>query len=59
MAFIRIANIEGLVYVPEDDGGVKKHPCPDCYACQMCSDARCELCLKRKTCKKSKAAFKR
>ena len=54
MAFIHITNIKGLVYVPEDDGGVKKHPCPDCYACQMCSDARCELCLKSKTSRETK-----
>ena len=54
MAFIRIENIKGMVYVPEEDGGVKKHPCPDCYACQICSDARCELCLKRKTRGKAK-----
>jgi hypothetical protein len=24
----------------------KKHPCPDCYQCQWCSDDRCRLCLK-------------
>lgn len=23
----------------------KKHPCPDCRACQWCSDARCRICL--------------
>lgn len=23
----------------------KKHPCPDCKACQWCSDDRCRLCL--------------
>lgn len=22
----------------------KKHPCPDCAACQFCSDRRCDLC---------------
>ncbi|HQP32449.1 MAG TPA: hypothetical protein PLB81_14075 [Deltaproteobacteria bacterium] len=54
MPFIRIENIKGMVYVPEDTGGLKKHPCPDCYACQMCSDARCELCLKRKPDEKAK-----
>jgi hypothetical protein len=54
MAFIRIESIKGMVYVPEDDGRVKKHDCADCYACQMCSDARCELCLKRKVCPQSK-----
>jgi hypothetical protein len=23
----------------------KKYPCPDCRACQWCSDDRCRLCL--------------
>jgi hypothetical protein len=23
----------------------KKHPCPDCFHCQWCSDERCRLCL--------------
>lgn len=52
MAFIRMKGVEGLVYVPEDDGSPKKHPCKDCYFCQWCSDNRCDLCLKSKTCKK-------
>lgn len=54
MAFIRIQGLKGLVYVPEGADGPKKHDCPDCYACQMCSDARCELCLKAKTCPRSR-----
>ncbi len=24
---------------------LKKHPCPDCVACQFCSDTRCRTCL--------------
>ena len=51
MAFIRMKGVEGLVYVPQDDGGLKKHPCQDCYLCQWCSDNRCDLCLKAKPCK--------
>ena len=51
MAFIRMKGVEGLVYVPEDDAGLKKHPCEDCYFCQWCSDNRCDLCLKGKKCK--------
>jgi len=27
----------------------KKHPCPDCFACQWCSDDRCRQCLKKGT----------
>lgn len=50
MGFIRVQGIQGLVYTPEETHGLKKHDCPDCYACQMCSDIRCELCLKAQTC---------
>jgi len=25
----------------------KKHPCPDCYFCQWCSEDRCRLCRKK------------
>jgi hypothetical protein len=53
MAFVRMKGVEGLVYVPEDTGGSKKHPCDDCYYCQWCSDNRCELCLKTKACNKT------
>mgnify|MGYP006901960248 CR=1 FL=1 len=45
MGFIRMKGVEGLVYVPEDTGRPKKHPCRDCFSCQWCSDNRCELCL--------------
>jgi hypothetical protein len=44
MAFKSIHGIEGKVFVPEEDGRDKKHPCPDCFACQRCSDDRCRLC---------------
>jgi len=41
--------IEGLVWEPEQDPAAeRKHNCRDCYSCQMCSDARCGECLKRK-----------
>ncbi|HPR55913.1 MAG TPA: hypothetical protein PLV84_12350 [Deltaproteobacteria bacterium] len=46
MGFIRMNGVEGLIYVPEDTGGAKKYPCPDCYCCQWCSDNRCDLCLR-------------
>lgn len=36
---------QGLFYCPKA-GGAKKHPCPDCYFCQWCSDSRCGLCRK-------------
>ncbi|HOO39413.1 MAG TPA: hypothetical protein PLV78_13925 [Deltaproteobacteria bacterium] len=50
MAFVRMKGVKGLVYVPEENSGLKKHPCKDCYACQMCSDSRCMLCLKEEPC---------
>ncbi|NWF56831.1 MAG: hypothetical protein HXY45_18760 [Syntrophaceae bacterium] len=37
------ATARGLIYCPRA-GGAKKHPCPDCYFCQFCSDSRCGLC---------------
>ncbi len=49
MPFIRIKGFKELLYVPEEDKKArKKHPCPDCFSCQMCSDERCEKCLRNK-----------
>ncbi len=46
MSFIRIPGLTGRLYVPEQDPkAFKKHPCPDCYFCQRCSDTRCRVCL--------------
>jgi hypothetical protein len=45
MPWIRQPGVEGLVYVPElPPGATRKHHCPDCHACQNCSDARCGAC---------------
>lgn len=60
MAWVRMRGIEGLVWEPEQDPvAERKHNCRDCYSCQMCSDARCGECLKRRahlgrTCPKAK-----
>jgi len=55
MAFVEIPGFKGKVYVPEETAGSpKKHLCKDCYSCQMCSDDRCNLCLKQKTCCRKK-----
>ncbi len=43
MPFIKLPGIEGLVYRPRQQPQ-RKHKCPDCYYCQMCSDARCAGC---------------
>ena len=55
MAFVKVNGLKGSVYVPEKspDDVKKQHVCKDCYACQMCSDTRCVLCLDQKTCTKN------
>ncbi len=48
MPFVDLPDGTGKVYVPEKKpGGRQKHPCPDCFSCQMCSDDRCQRCLGR------------
>jgi hypothetical protein len=45
MPFVRMPGVTGKVYVPELlPGQPQKHPCPDCFACQHCSDDRCAVC---------------
>ena len=49
MAFVTISGFPGKVYAPEQPAAAeKKHVCPDCYACQMCSDDRCRVCRRTK-----------
>ncbi len=46
MPFEKVPGLPGKVYVPAyDPDAPKKHKCPDCYSCQMCSDDRCHVCL--------------
>ncbi len=48
MPFVDLPDGTGKVYVPEKKQGCRqKHPCPDCFSCQMCSDDRCQRCLGR------------
>jgi len=45
MPFVKMPGVIGKVYVPEPiPGQAQKHPCPDCFACQQCSDDRCTVC---------------
>jgi len=45
MPFVDLPDGTGKVYVPEKKQGCRqKHPCPDCFSCQMCSDDRCDRC---------------
>ena len=45
MPFVKIPGVTGQVYVPDTDPDLlKKHPCPDCFACQFCSEDRCNVC---------------
>lgn len=48
-SFIDLPDGRGKIYVPRKRSGtLAKHPCPDCFACQMCSDDRCDLCRQEK-----------
>jgi hypothetical protein len=48
MGWIRYPELKGKVFVPQAaPDEEKKHPCPDCFACQMCSDERCQACCKQ------------
>ncbi len=39
-------NIDSLCEIPTRVAGLpRKHSCPDCGFCQLCSDARCQSCL--------------
>lgn len=45
MAWKKIPGLTGKVYVPGSPSGApKKHPCADCFSCQLCSDERCSVC---------------
>ncbi len=52
MAYKRLKGIPGRIYIPDTTAAApKKHPCPDCFACQWCPEDRCRSCRKAKTCK--------
>ncbi len=45
MSFETIRGLKGKVYVPDPlEKGFQKHPCKDCYVCQLCNDDRCRVC---------------
>lgn len=46
MAFIKLKGVVGKVYVPDKEVQTeRKHNCPECFACQLCADSRCHVCL--------------
>ena len=46
MPFVSLSNNEGKFYVPEHDAdSPRKHPCQNCFSCQVCSEDRCRICL--------------
>ena len=48
MPFEKMPGLAGKIYVPEQKpGAFKKHPCPDCFSCDGCSDDRCGVCRDR------------
>lgn len=51
MPFVNLPGLKGKVYVPETVcAPYQKHPCPDCFACQDCSDTRCRACRSHPEC---------
>ncbi|MGD8520484.1 MAG: hypothetical protein PVF56_05005 [Desulfobacterales bacterium] len=59
MSFRSVPGLKGRVYVPEQqESAPKKHPCQDCYACQMCCDERCNVCLRQKGCRCENVSIK-
>jgi hypothetical protein len=44
MAFKKLPDNLGMIYVPECSTGKKKHPCSDCFVCQWCGNERCRVC---------------
>jgi hypothetical protein len=56
MAFRPLPGNKGMIYIPDDvRPGRKKHPCPDCFACQWCGNERCRACQSRRCGKCRKA----
>ncbi len=48
MPYIKIPGMLGKLYVPEKKANQKKkHPCKDCFACEFCSDDRCNICRQK------------
>ena len=51
MTFVKGKTIQGKIFIPDfKPDAAKKYPCPDCFACQICSDDRCELCRSEQPC---------
>ena len=45
MAWTHSSKLVGKLYIPDFQAALKKHACPDCFACQHCGDERCVICL--------------
>ncbi len=45
MSFCTVPGLEGKLFTPSPvPAAGRKHACPDCFACQACSQDRCRLC---------------
>lgn len=44
MPWRTIPGVIGKVFEPDERAMPKKHPCKDCFACQNCSQERCDVC---------------
>jgi hypothetical protein len=54
MPYVTVPGLKGQVFVPGKQDRRKKHRCPDCVMCQMCSETRCRQCRSRRRCGKRK-----
>lgn len=41
--------LQAVPFCATRSGLPRKHPCPDCHFCQLCSDSRCHSCRSQKT----------
>ena len=60
MAFVTQSGVTGKIYVPDKKTGARqKHPCRDCFGCQLCSNDRCQLCVADKAGRGDRSAEKK
>jgi len=50
MPWQTVPGLAGKVYVPDISKKGKKYLCKDCFACQNCSQERCQVCREKKQC---------
>ncbi len=48
MAFQKLPDNIGMMYIPDAKTKPQRHNCSDCFSCQWCGKERCRTC--RSTC---------